>query len=688
MLVPRIYSPRVKKIGFNPAPEAGNIPYWADSRTNPKVIGTQAWKDYWDEQIYYCLHGYDTGGLHLSGRYYHFLNFVLIDGPGSGKVYPDFVDIQYDLFEWWQRIVDDPKKAGGLIPKRRRIGASFIADNNIIYGHKFIPAYRSCVVGGLDTYVQGFKNKLTRTFNNCPNELYLEPIINDKEEFITGLKDLKNKLTGIKRTEQFGYTIFKTMQDEATKLEGEYFNDAVVEEMGEFPLANKVITSIGPALKDGEDWKGKFMGLGTGGAMNKGGKTFKEICYAHENLKLDVFIIPGERMYFPHVRRKGKKMITPNLDRDYKNLSPEQLLGCEDIVSAKESLMEERTLLSKMPEKKLFVQHCQNYPFTLEDIFNSSGSNNFNNEKLNIQAFAIDGLEAPKFVAWILDWEKDEDGNVCSPLKVVSRPAKSNDKEWEKVWIYKHPKPNIKNLDVGGTDSYNQDKTNTSKSLGGIAVIRRNDAFPNPEESEPGKVPVCVYYARPPRKEQHWEISMKISTYYNLVGNMMVSAESDACIDYYKRNGGKKYLAIRPRAFDAPDGDLQNPFGAKMTNYSKPRMVSLIQSYVEDHIIYCWSKLIINDALTYDEENIGTDWDLLDAVGMALMRIVDMKRKPSLKEEIEEKEQIIDFIEWGDDGQGNIVQLNSFKEEEFGKDNKPIKKVKDFGLGHKLPNFD
>lgn len=662
MLDVRPYKPIIKGKNFDPSPQAGKIPYWADSRTNPKVIGTQAWKDYWEEQIYYCLYGYDTGGLHITGRYYHYLNFVLIDGPGTGKIYPDFIDLHFELFNWWEEILKDKNCAGGIVPKPRRKGLTFFGDNLIIFGHRFIEGYRSCIVGGLDTYVQQFRSKLTRTISNCPNELYLATIINGEEEYITGCKDLKNLITETKATEFFGYSIFKTMQDEAAKLEGEYFNDAILEEQGEFPLADQVITSIGPALKRGEDFIGKFLGLGTGGKMSKGGKTFKSIVFAHKSRRLKVFVISGERYYPPFVRVKNGKYNTPNLDRDYPDLSPEQLLGCEDVVAAKISLMEERALLSTNPDRKQFIQHCQNYPFSLEDIFNSSGSNTFNSDKLNMQSFAIDSLPAEKFAEYILEYVKDEDGNFKQPLQVSARVANSKDKDWEKILIYKHPKTEIRDLDIGGTDSYNQDQTSTGLSLGAIGVLRQNDTFKAYSDNEPGRVPVCIYYNRPPRKEQHWEISLKISIYYNLIGNMMISAESDSCIDYFKKHGGKKYLSFRPSSFDSPTGDKPtNAYGAKMNTYSKPRMVGLLQTWTEDCIIYCWSKLIINDLLTYDEENIGNDWDLADAIGLALMRIVDMRRKPKEKEkESDELEEnaMPDFIEWGADDNGVVVPLN------------------------------
>ena len=62
------YVPHIKGIGFSPSPVAGNIPKWADSYNYPKVRGTPAWNEFWEEQLNYCLNGYDTGGVHISGR--------------------------------------------------------------------------------------------------------------------------------------------------------------------------------------------------------------------------------------------------------------------------------------------------------------------------------------------------------------------------------------------------------------------------------------------------------------------------------------------------------------------------------------------------------------------------------------------------------------------------------------------
>ena len=74
------YTPLIKLKGFDPSPVAGKIPIWADSRSNPDVIGTSNYEEFWEEQYDRCINGYRTGGLDISGRYYFYLNFVIING--------------------------------------------------------------------------------------------------------------------------------------------------------------------------------------------------------------------------------------------------------------------------------------------------------------------------------------------------------------------------------------------------------------------------------------------------------------------------------------------------------------------------------------------------------------------------------------------------------------------------------
>ena len=127
------------------------------------------------------------------------------------------------------------------------------------------------------------------------------------------------------------------------------------------------------------------------------------------------------------------------------------------------------------------------------------------------------------------------------PFQVKAIPVEENLDDGEIVYIFQPPKLNIKDLDVGGVDSYNEDVTTTTDSLGAMTVVRRADEIILPD-TLPGRIPVCLYYRRPKRKEIFFQTCLKISIYYNLIKNTMISAEYDLIIQYYKDMGAKKYL--------------------------------------------------------------------------------------------------------------------------------------------------
>lgn len=617
------YLPIIKNVGFNPCPVNNKIPDFANSILFPENVGTGLYVEWWEEQIYRCLNGYKTGGLDLPGPYYEYLNFSTIDGP-RGPITPYFVDMQYQI----AHAVHQAKLAhlpGVIIPKKRRAGLSFLGVMYVNHGIRFIDRYRAGIAAGLEAYCDGFRLKLYRTYNITAPEFAINHLIRSDNHFKIGYEE--RTLQGFQE-KIYAEVFFKTMKDKAEKMEGEYFNDVFLEESGQFPLVGDVRESILPALKDGEQFIGFMFIYGTGGEMQKSSKQFKGLWHSADILDIMKIFIPGKRYYVPYVRREEGECITPNLDKDYPDLKPEQLLGCEDVDAADESINRSLAEYAKLPEKKTYIKFKQGYPKTVEDVFTSSGTNHFNTEKLYNQSYEIESSDR-KHSEWILDFVKDNTGDIVRPFQVTRDIPKKSTPEWKKVKLIKFPQPDIRDLDVAGVDGYNEDKTDTTKSLGAYVILRQYNKFPflNDAKDNPGIMPIALYYGRPPVKELFWEIGLQLSVMYNLVGNTMISAESDAMIQYYKTEGAAKFLSRRPKSFDAPNSKLNHDFGVKMTQSSKPKMLGLVQSWVESYIQYCWFIEIINDCIAYDFAQIGTDWDSTDAVGNALMRIIDMNKK-------------------------------------------------------------
>lgn len=662
-----IYSPIIKVQGFNPSPVAGKIPSYANSILNPRVVGTSAHISFWEEQINFCINGYKTGGILIPGRYYFFLNFMPLQGL-YGLQYPFYVDMQYQIFKLFE-FVKNNKKKGVIYPKARRKGFSEIGEGIFSHGLRFIEGYRGALAAGIEQYVTGFRKKFDHTQSHMPPEFRLN-LLTDNDKIHKIGYTVKSPVGGFIEDGSGGQINFETLYDDPTKLEGEYFNDVLFEESGRFKKLGEAIESIGPALQFGSQSIGTQIIQGTGGNILSTSKDFKEYLDAADTLGYEVFVCTGDRMYFPFFgNRISDKMqdedtgemidAIPNLKKyeDY------QIIGCEDTKAAKLYIEKKTAEYAALPNKKRLKLWRQAYPLTLEDMFASGGSNNFNDEKLYDQLFKVEG-DTGLIKDYVLDWvyEKDSEGvrKIAYPLRVEHRPAKPNDKEYNIIKVYQLPRPDIKDLDVGGVDSYNQDQTQTTKSLGAMIVERQGIKLNMELEGIHKAIyPVALYYCRPPRKEIFYENSLKMSVWYGLIENTMCSAEQEFIIDYYNKNHGTKYLAPRPKTFDSPNTQQVHKWGAKMTIH-KDLVLGMVQSHIEDYCEYIFFADLIRDYLAYDEEYIGTDWDAADASALAKMRIEDMKRKPRLRDEPKDLES---DVKWMFDKDGNAILIEVVNKE-------------------------
>jgi hypothetical protein len=658
------YTPLIKTGGFNPSPVAGKIPIWADSAINPRVSETQQFKDFWDEQFDRCINGYDTAGIHIPGRYYFYLNFQVLSGL-RGPMYPMYVDLDLEYYNLLETVKKEKRK-GIISVKARRKGLSENAQTILNHGLRFIEGYRGAICAGLDTYQVELRQKFNAAQATIRPEMRLN-VLKDNDKMYNIGYEKKDPIGGYVEDGYGGRLSFETLFDDAKKLEGMYFHDVIYEESGQFKLLDEAFESIDPALQFGMLSLGTHIIYGTGGNILSTSKAFKNMWDNAESYDLVRFWVSGARKYFPFL---GNQYETSFVDKDtgenvnaIPNLSKHkafQIIGCEDVKAAEEYILKKRVEYSKLPNKKKLKDLNQNYPLTVEEAFTSGGSNNFNDEKIYGKLFEIEGAQA-LYHPYILDFVKEpgEDGitKIKFPLEVSVRPAKKNDPDGEIVWIYQMPRKDMSDLDIGGIDGYNQDQTQTNTSLGAMVVVRQGDKVNLVSEGvHPAKYPVCLYYKRPPRKEIFYETCLKISVLYNLIKNTMVNAEQDFVIDYFMKNGGKQFLSPRPRAFDAPKSQQLHKFGAKMTGYSKPLILGIVQSYVEDYIDYCVFVELLRDMLAYDEQYIGTDWDSVDALAYAIMRIEDMKTRPRKSDSDEYDNEV---AEWGFDSDGNAILVKA-----------------------------
>jgi hypothetical protein len=652
--LPILLAPYVKGKNFLPNPLVVNgIPDYADGAKNTKVIGTTEYETFWAEQLYRCINGYQTGGIFIPGRFYYYMNFNNMNTV-HGIITPDFCDMHLELcyiIEWC--------KANGknlIIGKKRRAGISEFTQKAVIdHGYRFSESYQAGIAAGQKKYAEDFMTKWEDSEALLQSEFRVNSLLNNPDEVVSGYELMDGGKTTLKNN---ACKIFvRTMHNNPNMFKGLFLNDVVAEESGEFENLCEFISATNDCLMDGDTQVGMFMIYGTGGNINKGSKDFKKVWENPNDYNAVKYLITGDRFkkpFYGGATRFGKDVsVTPNLLKKYK---PYQIIGMEDTEAAMENIMEERERLKKGDLKK-YMEHLQNNPINEAEIFRKMFSNNFDIQKINAQQDEIT-VNKNKYSKWKLEWVTKE-GTLerVNPLRVKAIPAKDTDDEGDCILILDeyHPDKKYKNLYVGGIDPYDQDK-GVSKSLGAMCVMTRPNTF-----GIPFNMPVAVICTRPKRKEIFFDMCLKLSVYYDLVGNTLGDkAGSSGIIKWYENHNCMRYLAPRPKKFESMNSEQSHEFWVSLNTYSRPLMVGAMQTSIHDYCQNIWFPELINQLGNFDEVEIGSDNDLADAYGIALMQSISVVAAPR-DDNTKESEDPFSLGNWITDKNGNVIPAGDFK---------------------------
>lgn len=613
-----------KNCCLNPIARYG-IPKYVDSRLNPKVKGTPDYEKFWEEQLWYIKNGFQSGGVWIPGRFYYYLNFNYMSTI-NGIITPDVVDLHFELALLYEYAKSKGKNI--IVGKARRKGISEFTHKAVIdYGYRFSYGYNAGIAAGLKDYALDFMTKWNNGDSLMPLEFQTKMLISNNDEVQAGyeIQDENNQWIS-KGTKNKIHV--RTMFNNPNLFKGLYLNDVVAEECGEFPNLVEFFNATEDTLTDGDKQIGIMMFYGTAGNVNKGSKDYKYIWEHPDEFNMIKFLAPATRFHKPNyggATRNGEVIEQiPNLLLTHKKF---ELIGVEDEKAAKEFILKKSDKLAKSGNKKKYLEYKQNNPLEEKDMFRKTAVNEFDTEKLNDQEYIVSN-SPKKYSRWVLDWVTDPNTKLRKiPLEIVARPAKAEDREDSTFLILDkgHPLKGYANLYSGGGDSYDQDTSKTSKSLGAMCVtIRANTIMDAPQIA-----PVAVICVRPKRKEMFYEMCLKLSVYYNLQGAFLVDAAKPQIIKFFEENYGQQYLALRPKKFESSNSEQTHIHGVLLTRTSRPQMVSLMDTAIYYNGDQIWFDELINQLQNFDEVEEGSDNDLADAYGISLMQNASMEAPPS-----------------------------------------------------------
>lgn len=560
---------------------------------------------WWDEEKDRCLNGFSQGGTAITGAHYFYLNHWTIravsgqKGARRGLMSPRFTDIDHEYF--WEIQKAREAKQDLLIFKRRQTGHSYKSGCILAHEGLFFPDSYSIVTAGEDKYAE-------KTFKDCKtglsqlgranSEFYKNTITNNSDEVLFGYEE---EINGVKHRGGFLSTIRSIVAKDPQALVGTSPSFVYYEEIGMFP---KLIDTKGytdPAMEVNGVKEGFSLLVGTGGEANKSIDEVTTMFYdpgtynlrAYDNTYDEDFVSVDDAK--PRDLRKiclfvpGYKFL--KIDDDGNSL----------IEESKQLLIERRK--TKEKDKKAWLKEVTQFPMTPDEGLMVPDGNQFNAQKLRAQLGQIMRYQQnmDRMRLGDIEWIRDDLGRITGAEWIDFDPnnplSTGRFRMTEAPYIDPVTKKTPEGLYLGGTDSYDKDKTaSVHGSFGSMYMMK---TFVNTEQD--ADMIVCGLTERPPTAEEFFEDTAKMCVLYGWARNLI--EHSNLLIgEWYLRNGFARLLKERPEVAYATtiESKSQNNWGVETT--TKPYWLIAAADYIEKNVHKMWDPELIKALLKYQND--------------------------------------------------------------------------------------
>lgn len=609
--------------------------------------GTLEYEDFWNEQDYYCKNGFKPkNGSPITGKHFFYLNIWRIDvmdpNSNSGRKelgspwYRQMDDGYFKLFEECKQ-----DKMGMIVIKARDKGFSEM--NSVLIGSEFVlyPRANVGLAAGLDVTAQTMFNKVKTGLNNLREEYKHHLLINNPGVVTSGYRLSKENIIG------YGSNIHARTMSNPNVYKGERMPVMVFEEAGEFSALLEAYEASKPCFMSGADQFGVPIIGGTGGDIEKASKDFKTMWYEHKDFNLRRMFIPASECLM------GTKDSPTSVFFDYNT-------GISDRVAATKFIENERSTKRKSGNKKAYNLHIQNYPLDVRESFLKTKDAMFDLDIINYQLQELrenKDIEAKK--TGTLSWDDTGHEKTISQIKKRKQkiqyridhnlPVIFKEDSSGHYIIRNAPQTHIKNLDIGGVDSIDQDKTGT-KGSEGSAIIYRNFNNLNLEYD----LPVAEFTNRTNRAIDFWEGSLLLAVYYN--AEMLIEFTKINIFDFYKDVNAYKYLKERPETIHSEHSKAVNKYGSQMTKAEKAKLIECIDEEIKENGHKIWFEDLLQELADFGDRNT----DRAMAYGLCLLHKKDNYNLMPEDTTIEDNSDVLGFASFSLDANGNPVQDGSY----------------------------
>ncbi len=484
---------------------------------------SQEYLDFWNDIKDKCINGFtNSAGIKITGHHFFYLNFCRISGydKTTGKkseMFPNFVDLDYEYFHMIKYCEVHQKCLIAL--KGRRQGWSYKAAAICAWEFTFFKGSNS-IIG---TFLSSFGLETMRMAIENLNWL------NEHTEFRKQRNpDLKDNIIARYQYDAGGTKVWKgykssmraiSFKDNPTAAVGKSASKLILDEAGVFPNITDTYGFTEPLIKAGSIFSGVAIVFGSSSDMDSGSKYFYEM-FTNPS-KYNMLEFPDNEDtklkvgYFSSAA-KGREgyCMNPNSIWFRQPMIDED--GNSNQEAAYDDLMYLREKAKGGLDYKAHHGAITQFPLTWREGFLRDKSAIFSSLDM------LEWLSKLETTASLRDDKKkielyfDTNGNIKSKLnpdliEITSFPLGKEESKKGCIVVWEDPIENPPyGLYIMGIDPYDQDKADSSESLGSCIVYKRFIHNGSTYDTV-----VAEFTGRPDKADDFYETCRKLCIYYN-----------------------------------------------------------------------------------------------------------------------------------------------------------------------------
>ena len=598
---------------------------------------------------------------YLTGSHYFGLQHCKMLDTGG---YMDFRIAQLNIFYFMKACEVDYRCLGMCFVKSRRTGYTYIILTKLADS---VTSKKNALIGitsKSDLDAEYAFAKFSYMFLNLP--FYFRPVVRGKEDSLKQLEFARpsnnSKEAKKKRDVSTSDYLNSKIDYQPSKIDsydGQKLDDWLGDEYGKLKAPNdaeKHLATISPTMMPAGRVVGKAWVGSTVGAMEKGGKQFKNIYLNSNTLKRNATTKKTTTGLYGYFLPAQENMpnCTDVYGKCWKETPPRGTLniyGEPILVGSIEFLIAEEESKKQQGDKALNGQY-RAYPRTIEHAFRDEADNAvFNVNKLYSQLEHNDSIpEESRYLVGNFNWKNGvKDGDVVfdpnpkGRFKVAWLPSVIDDTE--------HLQNNVKesnekffplNGDVGrlGCDPFSLKSTHGKGSKGGIHGL----TLKVPAGGAPHNKMFLEYLARPSDETIFFEDVIRVCRFYGMP--ILVESNRIDLLRHMRNRGYRGFALNRLDRHPSKLNENEKEYGGQVMSGKDilDSHMNSIGSWIEDYVGESHKEQVrpvgemgdfafeetLKDWIAFDPDN-RTEYDATISSGLAIMACQSEKYRPKKK---------------------------------------------------------